>query len=139
MIEPGDKVGDFTVTTGKQGEFTYGFNVDCAQLESNTSYACAVKVGEIINVSTGIYDTTGKGNLDDAWSQSKYQIFIDDRPVDLQAFGTIDFNYPNVGMLRFANVVISTDKPGEITVRDTGVYDNGDAFSSTSTYNFSSP
>lgn len=64
-------------------------------------------------------------------------MFTNDRPVDLQAFGTIDYNHPQVGMIRFANVVISTDKAGEITVKDSGVFDNGDPFQSTSTYVYS--
>jgi hypothetical protein len=139
MIEPGDKVGDFLITIGEQGKFTYGFNVTCSEPGANNTYSCTASVGDIINVSTGMYDTTGKGTLDEVWAHSNYQIYINDRPVDLQAFGTIDYNHPQVGVIRFANVVITTDKPGQITVRDSGVYDNGDAFSSTSTYEFIAP
>lgn len=139
MIEPGDTIGDFQVTTGVQGNFTYGFNVECSDLTTKNSYSCNAKVGEAINVSTGLYDTTGKGKLDDVWAHSNYQMFINDRPVDLQAFGTIDYNHPQVGAIRFGNVVITASKPGEITVRDTGVFDNGDPFTSTSTYVFSAP
>ncbi len=138
-IEPGDKIGDFVITTGEQGKFTYGFSVDCSEMGSNNTYSCKAKVGDVINVSTGLYDTTGKGNLDDVWTHSKYQMFINDRPVDLAAFGTIDYNHPQVGVIRFANVVITTSKAGEITVKDSGVFDNGDPFASTSTYAFSKP
>jgi hypothetical protein len=139
MIEPGDKVGNFTITTGEQGNFIYGFSVDCSEPGAANTYTCSATTGDMINVSTGIYDTTGKGTLDEAWTNSNYQIFIDDRPVDLAAFGTIDYTHPQVGMIRFANVVITTDKPGQITVKDSGLYDNGDAFSSTSTYIYSNP
>jgi hypothetical protein len=139
MIEPGDKIGDFVVTTGEQGKFTYGFSVDCSELGSNTAYSCKATVGDVINVSTGLSDTTGMGNLDDIWTHSNYQLFIDDRPVDLAAFGTIDYNHPQVGVIRFANVVITTSKAGEITVKDSGVFDNGDPFTSSSTYAFSKP
>lgn len=139
MIEPGDKVGNFTVTTGEQGQFTYGFSVDCGEPGSGNAYTCSATVGEIINVSTGVFVTTENGNLDDTWAHSNYQMFIDNRPVDLAAFGTIDFNHQQVGTIRFANVVITTEKPGQITVKDSGVYDNGDPFSSTSTYNFNAP
>jgi hypothetical protein len=90
-------------------------------------------------VSTGLADTTGSGNLDEIWTHSNYQMFINDRPVDLQAFGTIDYNHPQVGVIRFANVVISSNKAGEITVRDSGVFDNDDPFTSTSTYVYSKP
>jgi hypothetical protein len=61
---------------------------------------------EAINVSTGLYDTTGSGNLDEVWIHSNYQMFINDGPVDLQAFGTIEYNHPQVGAIRFGNVVI---------------------------------
>ncbi len=138
-IEPGDKVGDFTVNTGEQGKFTYGFSVECSELGAANTYLCNATTGEVINVSTGLYDTTGNGKLDEIWTNSNYAIFINDRPVDLQAFGTIDYTHPQVGVIRFANVVISSNKAGEITVKDSGVYDNGDPFTSTSTYKYSKP
>ncbi len=136
-IEPGDTIGDFTITTGVAGNFTYGFSIQCSQLEQGTTYRCEIPIGEAINVSTGLLDTTGSGKLDEVWAHSNYQMFINDRPLDLEAFGTIDYAHPQMGKIRFANVVIKTEKPGEITVRDTGLYDNGDPFSSSSTYVFS--
>ena len=139
MIEPGDRIGDVTVTTGVEGQFTYGFNIDCQSMTGATTYTCKVKVGDVINVSTGLFDTSGNGKLDEVWANSKYQMFINDQPVDLKAFGTIDFNHPTMGAIRFGNVVITASQPGEITVRDSGVYPNGDAFSSASTYVFSQP
>jgi hypothetical protein len=139
MIEPGDHIGNFVITTGEQGKFTYGFSVNCSELGSANTYSCKTTVGDVINISTGLYDTTGKGNLDQIWTHSNYQMFINDRPVDLQAFGTIDYNHPQVGVIRFANVVITTNKAGEITVKDSGVYDNGGPFQSTSTYVYSKP
>ncbi len=138
-IEPGDKIGDFVITTGQQGNFTYGFSIDCSEPGPDNTYSCNATVGEVINVSTGIADTTGKGNLDEIWTHSNYQMFINDRLVDLAAFGTIDYNHPQVGAIRFANVVISTSIAGAITVNDSGVFDNGDPFQSTSTYVYSKP
>jgi len=139
MIEPGDKLGDFTITTGVDGNFTYGFAVPCSEPSQGNTYTCTPTVGEKINVSTGLRGTSGTGNLDSVWKNSSYQMFIDDQPVDLAAFGTIDYNHPTAGTIRFANVVLTTDKPGSITVRDSGVFENGDPFSSTSTYVFSQP
>jgi hypothetical protein len=138
-IEPGDKIGDFVITTGEQGKFTYGFAVECSEPGTDNTYSCKATIGDVINVSTGLYDTTGNGNLDEIWAHSNYQMFINNRPMDLQAFGTIDYNHPQVGVIRFANVVITTSKAGEITVKDSGVFDNGDPFQSTSTYAFSKP
>jgi hypothetical protein len=139
MIEPGDKIGDFLITTGVQGNFTYGFDIDCSTLGAENTYSCTASVGKAVNVSTGLYDTTNSGKLAEVWAHSKYQMFINDRQVDLPAFGTIDYTHPQVGVIRFANVVITASKPGEITVRDAGLYDNGGPFASTSTYVFSQP
>jgi hypothetical protein len=63
---------------------------------------------------------------------------INDRPVNLKAFGSIDRQHPTVGMMRFWNVVIGADKPGEITVHSKGVV-GGDPFEDTTTYVFVSP
>ncbi len=138
-IEPGDKLGDFTITTGVEGKFTYGFAVQCAGPGQDNSYTCSAKVGDAINVSTGLRDTSGNNDLETVWSHANYQMFINDQPVDLQAFGTIDYSHPTAGAIRFANVVITTTSPGEITVRDSGVFANGDHFSSTSTYVYTQP
>jgi hypothetical protein len=139
MIESGDKIGDFLITTGVEGHFTYGFNIECSDLGERNTYSCSAGVGEAINVSTGLYDDTGSGNLDEIWSHSNYHMFIHDHPVDLQAFGTVEYTHPVVGVIRFGNVVVIASKPGKITVRDSGVFDNGDPFVSTSTYIFSEP
>jgi hypothetical protein len=120
MIEPGDKIGNFLIATGVQGNFTYGFNVECSEPGADNTYSCKATMGQVINVSTGLVDDTKTGKLDEVWSHSNYQMFINDRPVDLQAFGTIDYTHPQVGVIRFANVVITTNQPGEITVRDSG-------------------
>ncbi|PWB51445.1 MAG: hypothetical protein C3F13_13465 [Anaerolineales bacterium] len=142
MIKPGDKVGDFLVTQGQEGNFTYGFTVACAQMSDATTYTCEAIVGENIYVSTGIYVTDKNASQEDILTNSKYQLFINDQPVDLESFGLVEYTHPGaeeLGMIHFANVVITTDRPGEITVRDEGVYDNGEPFSSTSTYVFSQP
>jgi hypothetical protein len=140
MIQPGDKVGDFLVTTGEEGNFTYGFDVDCSEegSEQKANLSCKSTVGDIVNITTGIYDDTRNGKLDEYWSNFNYQLFIEGRPVDLQAFGTVEYNHPIVGVIRFWNVVISTSKPGEINAHDSGVA-GGDAFENTSSYTFSAP
>ena len=140
IIRPGDKVGDFLVTTGEEGNFTYGFDVDCSEegSEQKANFSCKLTVGDISNITTGIYDDTNSGKLEEYWTNSNYQLFIEGRPVDLQAFGTVEYKHPIVGVIRFWNVVISTNKPGEITAYDSGVA-GGDAFEYTSTYTFSAP
>lgn len=139
MIVPGDKIGNFLITTDVQGNFTFRFDIACSDLETVNTYSCKATVGQVINVSTGLIDNTNSGKLDEVWSHPNYLMFINDRPVDPQAFSTIDYTHPQVGVIRFANVVINSSKLGEITVRDSGIYDNGDPFDSTSTYVFSEP
>jgi hypothetical protein len=61
-IEPGDKIGDFLITTGEPGKFIYGFAIDCSEPGIDSTYICDVTAGDVINVSTGVYDTTGNGS-----------------------------------------------------------------------------
>jgi hypothetical protein len=140
LIRPGDTVGDFLVTTGEEGNFIYGFEGDCSEKvsEQKTLTTCELLVGEIINITTGIYDDTHSGKLDELWSNTNYQLFIEGRPVDLKAFGTVEYTHPIVGVIRFWNVVISTSKPGELNVNDSGVA-GGDPFESTTTFTVNSP
>jgi hypothetical protein len=140
LIQPGDIISDFLVTTGEEGNFIYGFEGDCSEeVSGKESYqACKLAKDEIINITTGLYDDTKGGKLDEYWSNFNYQLFIDGRPVDLQAFGTVEYNHPVVGVIRFWNVVISTSKPGVLTVNDSGVA-GGDAFENTTTFTFTAP
>jgi hypothetical protein len=64
---------------------------------------------------------------------------INDRPVNPQAFSMIDYNHPQVWVIRFANVVITSSKAGEITVKGSGVFNNGNPFQSSSTYVYTEP
>jgi hypothetical protein len=93
-------------------------------------------VGTKVNVATGVYDDTYSGKLDERWSSYNIELFIDNHPVNLQAFGSIDVKQSMVGMIRFWNVVIIANKSGEITIHETGV-DKGKPFDSTTTYTFS--
>ena len=138
MINPGDKIGDFLITTGKEGDVTYTWDLDCVKQGEGENYSCKATVGTKVNISVGIYDDTFSGKLDDVWSGHTYELFIENRPVNLQAFGFIDVNHPRVGKMRHWNVVVFTDTPSEITLRDSGVV-HGDPFESTMTYTFSAP
>ena len=137
-IKPGDKIGDFLITTGDEDEITYTWDLDCVKEGEGETYSCQATTGTKVNVSVGIYDEYFKGKLEDFWASHTYEMFIENRPVNLQAFGFIDVFHPKVGKMRHWNVVILTDKPGEITLHDSGVVD-GDPFESTMTYTFSAP
>jgi hypothetical protein len=137
MIKPGDRIGDFLITTGKEGDVTYTWELGCTE-QGKDIYSCQATAGTKINISVGIYDDTFRGKLEEVWSGHTYELFIENRPVNLQAFGTIDINHPKVGKMRHWNVVVLTDKPGEITLHDSGVV-HGEPFESTMTYTFTAP
>jgi hypothetical protein len=137
-IKPGEKIGDFLITKGEGDEVTYTWDLDCVKTGEGEIYSCKATAGTKVNLSVGIYDDTFSGKLDDVWADHTYQMFIENRPVSLEDFGSIDVNQPQVGKMRHWNVVVSTDKPGEITLRDSGVV-HGEPFESTMTYVFSAP
>ena len=86
----------------------------------------------------GVYAGFSGKDLDTLWSEHTYKMFINDRPVNLEAFGSIDFLHPRAGPMRSWNVVIVATKQGEITLHDMGVVD-GEPSESTVTYLFSAP
>jgi hypothetical protein len=138
-IEPGDKIGNFTVTKGEGEDIVYRWNGTCTeQTGSQDLVSCEADVGAKANVSIGFYDDTLSGKLDSTWADHTYEMSIDGRPVNLKAFGSIDIPHPRVALLRAWNVVLVADKPGEVKIRSKGVFD-GDPFDEILTYTFSAP
>jgi len=121
MINPGDKIGDFLITTSDDEDVFYTTNVHCSFDPATMTETCEILVGTKVNSALGAYGDTYSGeNLDAYWSDQTYGIAIDGRPVNLQAFGSIDITNPMVGKMRLWNVVIVTDKPGKITIQHSG-------------------
>ena len=117
IINPGDKMGDFAITTGGQDGVRNYWDLGC---EESTG-KCSVPVGTKVNVSWGIYADASKGeDLETKWAGHTYELVIDGRPVNLKAFGYVDFDHPYVGTIRAWDVVITTGKPGEIEIKGTG-------------------
>lgn len=145
-INPGDKVGDFLITTGKSGEAIYPFDYTrrCMNQGQNNTFTCSLTVGEVVNITTGLYDdsagisSTATDKLNTKWAAMNYQLFIDDRPVNLEAFGTIETETALQGLIRWWNVVVVSDKPGKITVRDAGT-DDGNDFGDTAVFEMNAP
>lgn len=137
-IEPGTKIGDFLVTKGKAEDVVYNWDLNCTkQGSAPEAYACEATVGKEVNVSVGVYAETGGQSLDTLWSEHTYQLTINDRPVNLAAFGSIDHPDPRVGQMRCWNVVLVASKPGKITFHESGVVD-GEPFEYINTYVFGS-
>jgi hypothetical protein len=140
MINPGDKIGDFLITTGDNESVTFLANIHCPLDQSTGIKSCELPVGTKLNVSSSIYDdnlNSGK-NLDEFWSQSTFEILIEGRPVNLQPFGSIDITHSILGKMRQWNVVIVTDKPSKITVKNSVVVD-GESFEFNFIMNFIAP
>ena len=136
-IEPGDRIGDVTVTKGEGEDILYIWDGGCTG-QTDTEDACKADVGAKANVSIGVYDDTLTGKLDSLWAEHTYEMSIEGRPVNLKAFGSIDVPNPQVVKLRAWNVVLVADKPGEVTIHSKGVV-NGEPFTQTLTYTFSAP
>lgn len=137
-VNPGDKIGNFLITTGVDEELVYGWDLDnYVQQGEEEIYSIELPVGTKMNVSSAVYSTGGTP-LDDKWKGHTYKMFINDRPVNLEAFGPIDTTEAPVGAMRAWNVVITTTEPGEITVRSEGTV-GGVPFGDTTTYIFTSP
>ena len=136
-INPGEKIGAFLIKTGDQAALN-DENLKCSKQGQEEKYVCEIAVGDEINASLGIYDDQYTGKLDEIWSKHTYQMTINGRPVNLQAFGSIDRQHPTVGMMRYWNVVIKADKPGEITVHSKSVV-HDEQFEDTTTYKFIAP
>lgn len=140
MIQPGDVIRDFLITTGAGDEITYLWELDsrCVQGRDPNIDSCEISFNTKMNVSWGVYDDTSSGLLDENWADHTYEMYIDGRPVNLQAFGSIDVIHPQVGPMRHWNVVIIPKRPGEITVYSKGVV-GGEPFEGSTTYTFSAP
>ena len=138
-INPGDKIGDILITTGDGEDVVFVTKLHCPSDGSTSTESCEQPVGTKVNVSQGIYGdpSTGK-SLDELWSEQTYEMTIEGRPVNLQAFGSVDFSHPAVGTVRVWNVAVATEKPGKITARSTGVV-GGDPWDYTAIISFIAP
>jgi len=134
-IKPGDKVGDVTVTQGEGDDILYQWDDACTAV-GDFEGTCTASVGQRANVSMGVFDETFSGKLDELWAAHTYEMSIDDRPVDLKAFGSVDVAHPMVLSLRAWNVVLVADKPAQVEVQSKGVV-HGEPFTQTLTYTFS--
>ncbi len=124
-INPGDRVGDFLITTGGTQGICYVCTQHCPFDESTATESCEFSVGAKVNIGVGFYDDPNtQETLDETWAReaSKTAITIEGRPVNLEAFGFIDIPNALLGTIRNWNVVIIGEKPGKISAHSTGEY-----------------
>jgi hypothetical protein len=139
MINPGDRIGDFLITTRDGEDVIFVTKLHCPFDNSTQTESCEQPVGTKVNVSQGVFADSSSGKtVDELWSEQTHEMLIEGRPVNLQAFGSVDFNNPMVGTVRVWNVVVVTDKPGKITASSKGVV-GGDPWNYTAIITFSAP
>lgn len=119
MINPGDKIGDFLITTSNDDSVIYTTTVHCPFDPSTKTETCEIDVGSKVNVGLGVFGKSME-ELDKYWAEQTYKMAIEGRPVNLQAFGSTEITHPIVGTMRIWNVVIVTDNPGQITIQHSG-------------------
>jgi hypothetical protein len=64
MIELGDRIGDFMVTTCQLGNVTFLWQLEPTKEENHSKFLMNVDWGKNLNISVGIYDDTRSGKLD---------------------------------------------------------------------------
>jgi hypothetical protein len=135
-INPGDQVGEFFFSTADAKIAGVPHNYTCT--ENGDKLACTTTAGTRVNISPSYYDDTPPNDIDEIWAASTHEMLIEGRQVNLQAFGYIDVPNPVVGSVRKWNVAIVTDKPGEIIVQHSVVFD-GKPDEFTVTWTFTEP
>jgi hypothetical protein len=123
-IKPGDRLGNFLITTGNRKEEIFVWQTHPIKGEKPNETYINIDCGKMFNPAIGVYGETHKDMFDSQWAELSYEMFIDDILVDLQAFGTIQSLHPVVGIMRHWNVAIVTDEPGKITIHEVGQLNN---------------
>src|SRR5574340_803644 len=110
LISKGDRIGGFSYTTGKVGEFTPAWDINCKVAVDGVTVDCTAEVGEKVNISAGIYQQAGGQSGDEMWIDQDYGLTVGSLPVDLQSFGYVEVEHPVVNTIRMWNVVVTTDR-----------------------------
>lgn len=138
MINPGDRIGDFLITTGGLEGVKNVWDLGCRENEGG--WSCEVPVGAKVNVSVGIYpDPAEGGDLETKWAGLTYDLVIGGRPVNLEAFGPVEFDHPYRHIIRCWDVVVTADKPGEMKYKETFALAGETQESDVTTLRFTAP
>jgi len=84
MNNPGDKIGDFLITTGEGEGVIFVSKLHCPYDSSTSIESYEHAVGTKVNVGLGIYgdSTSGGKTVVEYLSEQTHEMFIEDRPVD---------------------------------------------------------
>jgi hypothetical protein len=94
MIQPGDKINGMNLTTGaKDAPPLWAFCSPIQQAENVIITNCELPV--LSKLGVGDLFALAGGKLDGVdWSALRWELFLDDRSLDLNAFGTFDYVTP---------------------------------------------
>ncbi|HEX5836767.1 MAG TPA: hypothetical protein VFY26_02970 [Anaerolineales bacterium] len=103
MLQPGEKIGDMAITTGVEDAFPlsaicsarkendYSIQVDCGEL----SVCANVAIGQTFGVM-GLIHAMNLIPQPINWEELIWEMSVDGRPIDLEAFGAYDFVHPDL-------------------------------------------
>lgn len=115
MIQPGDTINGVLITTGNE-DSTFLFDLPWTKKDGID--VCTVTLGNPYNVIGSIAGSTPE-ELEDSWKTYSETFTIEGQPVDLPAFGTIDFVHERTQLyMRAPNVVITSTEPVTLTIHD---------------------
>jgi len=135
-IQPGDTVNGVLVTTGSAEE---EFLFDRVCQENGKGYMCNLAVGDPVHITASIPGKTAE-EVESNWKRLTYALEIENQPVDLPAFGTLDFTHKRTGrLMRAYDVVLVSSQPVTLTMHETGGFAGEESFSDTTTLVFGSP
>jgi hypothetical protein len=121
MLQPGEKIDDMVVTTGVHDAFPLW--AVCAPKKVN-DHSIRADCGELSYDNLVIGHTLGVMDLIDPsidWEELIWEMSLDGRPIDLEAFGVYDFVHPDFRskplrevfrVLRVWDVVLVNPTPG---------------------------
>jgi len=119
-IKPGNKIGDMEFINEYEQCQAPNYNDICGGFDALASGTCEIPAEMTkfwISISL-VRDT--QEELEQGWDGSKWSMTFDDHEVDLNTFGTFDFDWQNpagqVQRARGWNVCISNPAPGRHTV-----------------------
>ena len=117
LIQPGDTINGVLVTTGTNDS---AFVFDLPWTKNDGIDVCTTTLGTPTNPATSVYGSTPE-ELESKWKTFTYSISIDGQPVDLSAFGTIDFVHERTGLyMRAYNIALTSTAPITLTIHDIG-------------------
>ena len=136
MINPGDRVGNMILTIGPGKGVTeiWQFCDPYVTEPGVITRECNVPAQNILIGYGDVASTIEE--LDAGWLSTTWELFLDDQPISLPAFGTFDQENED-GILRLWNVVLEQPEPGVHTLRYI-LNENGTAWDITWTFTVAS-